>query len=118
MSKYASSKFILNTLSVLSPLSLQLVWELLARAGIIDTRVLSSPTLILRALMPLVVSGELLHNTLVSVQRVVLGFIAGSLPGVLLGLSMGLSPVVRSAIEPMIQATYPIPKLAIMPLIL
>ena len=31
---------------------------------------------------------------------------------------MGLSPFVRSAIEPMIAATYPIPKLAIMPLIL
>jgi NitT/TauT family transport system permease protein len=118
MSKYANSKFVMNTLSVLSPLSLLLVWELMARAGAIDTRVLSSPMLILRSLMPLVVSGELLHNTLVSVQRVVLGFVAGSVPGVLLGLSMGLSPLVRSAIEPMIQATYPIPKLAIMPLIL
>ena len=31
---------------------------------------------------------------------------------------MGLSPLVRSAVDPMIQATYPIPKLAIMPLIL
>jgi NitT/TauT family transport system permease protein len=74
--------------------------------------------LILRSLLPLVVSGELLHNTLVSVERVVLGFVAGGLPGVLIGVSMGLSPLVRSAIEPMIQATYPIPKLAIMPLIL
>ncbi len=118
MAKYASSRFVMNTLSVLSPLSLLLVWELLARTGIVDTRILSSPTLILKALMPLVVSGELLHNTLVSVQRVVLGFIAGGVPGILLGLSMGLSPLMRSAIEPMIQATYPIPKLAIMPLIL
>lgn len=118
MARSANSKFITNTLSVLSPLSLLLVWELLARAGIIDTRLLSSPSLILRSLVPLVLSGELLHNTLVSVQRIVLGFIAGSVPGVLLGVAMGLSPLVRSAIEPMIQATYPIPKLAIMPLIL
>lgn len=118
MARHASSKYITNTLSVLSPLSLLLVWELLARAGIIDTRLLSSPTLIVRALVPLLVSGELLHNTLVSVQRIVVGFIAGSVPGVLLGVAMGLSPLVRSAVEPMIQATYPIPKLAIMPLIL
>lgn len=118
MARHASSKFITNTLSVLSPLSLLLVWEILARAGIIDTRLLSSPTLIVRALVPLLVSGELLHNTLVSVQRIIVGFIAGSLPGVLLGVAMGLSPLVRSAVEPMIQATYPIPKLAIMPLIL
>lgn len=118
MAKNASSRFLMNTLSVLSPLSLLVVWELMARAGWIDTRVLSSPVLILKSLMPLVTSGELLHNTLVSVQRVVLGFLAGGIPGILIGLSMGLFPLVRSAIEPMIQATYPIPKLAIMPLIL
>lgn len=118
MAKNASSRFLMNTLSVLSPLSLLVVWELMARAGWIDTRVLSSPVLILKSLMPLVTSGDLLHNTLVSVQRVVLGFLAGGIPGILIGLSMGLFPLVRSAIEPMIQATYPIPKLAIMPLIL
>lgn len=118
MAKNASSRFLMNTLSVLSPLSLLVVWELMARAGWVDTRVLSSPVLILKSLMPLVTSGELLHNTLVSVQRVVLGFLAGGIPGILIGLSMGLFPLVRSAIEPMIQATYPIPKLAIMPLIL
>lgn len=118
MSLHVNSKYITNTLSVLSPLSLLVVWELLARAGVVDTRVLSSPMLILKSLMPLVFSGELLHNTLVSVERVLLGFVAGGIPGILIGVSMGLSPLVRSAIEPMIQATYPIPKLAIMPLIL
>ncbi len=118
MTKNVSRRVIMNTLSVLSPLSLLVVWEVLARVGIIDTRLLSCPSLILRSLVPLVVSGELLHNTMVSVQRIVLGFIAGSVPGVLLGVAMGLSPLVRSAIEPMVQATYPIPKLAIMPLIL
>ncbi len=118
MSLHVNSKYITNTLSVLSPLSLLVVWELLARAGVVDTRVLSSPMLILKSLMPLVLSGELLYNTLVSVERVLLGFVAGGIPGILIGVSMGLSPLVRSAIEPMIQATYPIPKLAIMPLIL
>jgi NitT/TauT family transport system permease protein len=107
-----------TVLSVISPLSLLLVWEILARLGLIDIRLLSSPTQIFQALLPLVASGDLFVNTLVSVQRVIWGFIAGALPGVLIGMSMGLSPLVRSAIEPMIQATYPIPKLAIMPLIL
>jgi NitT/TauT family transport system permease protein len=118
MAKLASNKLITNILSVCSPLLLLLVWELLARTGTIDTRLLSSPLLIIKSLMPMVTSGELMHNTLVSVERIMLGFVAGSVPGVVLGLTMGLSPVIRSAIEPMIQATYPIPKLAIMPLIL
>ena len=118
MIKLVQSGRITGVLSVLSPLSLLFLWELGARLGLIDVRLLSSPTLIFQSLLPLLASGELLINTLVSVQRVLLGFVAGAIPGILLGMSMGLSPLVRSAVEPMIQATYPIPKLAIMPLIL
>lgn len=115
---FTSGGSLIRLISVLSPLTLLLLWEVLARLEIIDTRLLSSPSLILTALVPLLLTGELLYNTAVSVQRVILGFVAGAAPGVLLGISMGLSPLVRSAIEPMIAATYPIPKLAIMPLIL
>ncbi|WP_371381636.1 ABC transporter permease [Sporomusa aerivorans] len=107
-----------TAISILSPLTLLLLWELAARLGFVDTRLLSSPTLILQAFFPLLFSGELIYNTWVSVLRVILGFLAGAIPGILLGMSMGLSPFVRSALEPMIAATYPIPKLAIMPLIL
>jgi len=104
--------------SVLSPLTILAIWEILARLSIIDTRLLSSPSLILQALIPLLISGELAYNTAISVWRVIMGFFAGAVPGVILGLAMGLSPLLRSAIEPMIAATYPIPKLALMPLIL
>ncbi|WP_425057667.1 hypothetical protein SCACP_21920 [Sporomusa carbonis] len=107
-----------TVISVLSPLTLLILWELIARTDLIDVRLLSSPTLILQSLFPLLWSGELVYNTAVSVQRVIWGFLAGAVPGVLLGMGMGLSPLLRSAIEPMIAATYPIPKLAIMPLIL
>lgn len=114
----STNNLLIKTLSVLSPLTLLLVWEILARMSIIDVRLLSSPSLIIQSFFPLLLSGELLYNTFVSVQRVVWGFLVGAVPGVILGISMGLSPLVRSAIEPMIAATYPIPKLALMPLIL
>ncbi|QJW48556.1 ABC transporter permease [bacterium BFN5] len=117
MAKSTNSK-VIRTLSILSPLTLLILWELLAQTGAIDIRLFSSPSLIFKSFIPLMLSGDLLNNTAVSVQRVILGFIAGSVPGILLGISMGLSPFIRSAIEPMIAATYPIPKLALMPLIL
>ncbi|MEN6567396.1 MAG: ABC transporter permease [Veillonellales bacterium] len=116
--KISNHTILIRTLSVLSPLSLLLLWEFLARINAIDIRLLSSPSLIIQSFIPLLLSGELLYNTFVSVQRVWWGFLVGSIPGVLLGISMGLSPLVRSAFEPMIAATYPIPKLALMPLIL
>jgi len=117
MAKSNNSK-VIRTLSILSPLTLLILWELLAQIGAIDIRLFSSPFLIFKSFVPLMLSGDLLNNTAVSVQRVILGFIAGSVPGILIGISMGLSPFIRSAIEPMIAATYPIPKLALMPLIL
>lgn len=118
MIKQHNSTLFIRILSILSPITLLLLWELMARTHIIDTRLLSSPSLILQAFIPLLFSGDLLYNTAVSVQRVLWGFLAGSIPGILLGIGMGLSPLIRSALEPMIAATYPIPKLALMPLIL
>lgn len=118
MVKNVHSNALTTTLSILSPLSLLVIWEICARFSLIDTRLLSSPVQIFHALVPLISSGELVYNTYISVQRVIWGFVAGAVPGILLGMSMGLSPLVRSAVDPMIQATYPIPKLAIMPLIL
>ncbi|MDU4960752.1 MAG: ABC transporter permease [Sporomusaceae bacterium] len=105
-------------LSILSPLTLLLIWEAFARLNIIDIRLFSCPSLIFRALVPLLLSGELLYNTAISIERILIGFAAGAIPGILIGMGMGLSPMIRSAVEPMIQATYPIPKLAIMPFIL
>lgn len=109
---------LLHLLSVLSPLTLLLIWEALARMNAIDIRLFSSPSLILEAFFPLLFSGELLYHTAISVQRILIGFAVGAIPGILIGTAMGLSPMVRSALEPMINATYPIPKLALMPLIL
>ena len=118
MAKITENTTFIRTLSVLSPLTILLLWEVLARFQAIDIRLFSSPSLIIQTFIPLLLSGELLYNTAISVQRVVLGFLGGAIPGIVVGMSMGLSPLVRSAVEPMIAATYPIPKLAIMPLIL
>lgn len=118
MVKQTNTAIYIRIMSVLSPLTLLLGWEILAQINFIDVRLFSSPSLIISSFVPLLLSGELLYNTAISVQRVLWGFLAGAVPGIFLGISMGLSPFARSAIEPMIAATYPIPKLALMPLIL
>ncbi|MGE5586750.1 MAG: ABC transporter permease [Clostridia bacterium] len=110
--------FLVRALYLTSPALILVAWEILAWAGAVDVRLFSAPSLILKALVPVVTSGELWVNTLVSLQRVLLGFLVGSGAGVLLGLAMGLAPPVRAALGPMVAATFPIPKLAIMPLIL
>jgi NitT/TauT family transport system permease protein len=52
----------------------------------------------------------------VSLSRIVVGFLLGAIPGVVIGLAMGLFSPIRALIQPLIDATFPIPKIAVLPL--
>lgn len=105
-------------LAVMSPLALLALWEITAQVGLLDTRFFPPPTRIASQFVELVQSGELLVNTWVSLQRLFFGFLLGGIPALVLGLIMGLYRPIRAAIDPLIAATYPIPKSAVLPLIL
>jgi ABC-type nitrate/sulfonate/bicarbonate transport system permease component len=105
-------------LAVMSPLALLALWEITAQVGLLDTRFFPPPTRIASQFVELVQSGELLANTWVSLQRLFFGFLLGGIPALVLGLIMGLYRPIRAAIDPLIAATYPIPKSAVLPLIL
>lgn len=115
---WQSRGYTLKALAFLSPSLLLIMWEILARKGVIDIRLFSCPSRVFGDFVPMLYSGELIYHTLISSQRILIGFVAGALPGVMLGLAMGLFPLVRASLMPMVAATFPIPKLAIMPLIL
>jgi ABC-type nitrate/sulfonate/bicarbonate transport system permease component len=109
-------------LSILSPLMLLGVWELLARVGVIDTRFFPAPSSIFVVLgdmlrpTPQFPGGELWFHLAASLQRIVIGFVLGAVPGIVIGLAMGLFSPIRALIQPLIDATFPIPKIAILPL--
>lgn len=105
-------------ISILTPVALLALWEIGARLGSVDTRFFSSPTLIAHQFVVLSRSGEIWLNIGVSLQRLGIGFVIGGVPAIVLGIAMGLSRPVRAAIDPLIAATYPLPKSAIFPLIL
>ncbi|MCL5266190.1 MAG: ABC transporter permease [Chloroflexi bacterium] len=105
-------------LSIFSPLLLLVLWEVLVRTSLLDARFFPPPTGIVSTFGSLVASGELWNHLSASIVRILWGFALGSTPALILGLIMGLSPIIRAAINPMIAATYPIPKIAILPLIM
>ena len=105
-------------LAVMSPLALLALWEITAQVGLLDTRFFPAPTRIASQFVELVQSGELLANTWISLQRLFFGLFLGGIPALILGLIMGLYRPIRAAIDPLIAATYPIPKSAVLPLIL
>jgi len=105
-------------LSVASPLGLLLAWELAADSGLIDTRFFPAPSSIIAKLVEMARSGELTENVLISLQRIVLGFLIGGVPAIVIGIAMGIWRPVRALVDPLIVATYPIPKSSLLPLIL
>ena len=105
-------------LSVASPLGLLLAWELAAQSGLIDVRFFPAPSAIIRKLVEMARSGELTENVLISLERIVLGFLLGGVPAIVIGIAMGIWRPIRALVDPLIVATYPIPKSSLLPLIL
>jgi NitT/TauT family transport system permease protein len=105
-------------LAVISPVVLVLLWEGLSRARVLDPRFVPPPTVIGRTLLALTRTGELPYHVGVSLERILVGFLVGSVPAVVLGLAMGLNRSVRALLMPLVAAIYPIPKIAIYPLII
>jgi NitT/TauT family transport system permease protein len=105
-------------MSIASPVGLLLAWEAAARFGLIDVRFFPAPSAILLALIGMLGSGELMEHLLISLQRIALGFLLGAVPAIVIGVAMGISRPARALIDPLIVATYPIPKSAILPFIL
>jgi NitT/TauT family transport system permease protein len=105
-------------LSIASPLALLLAWELAAEAGWIDVRFFPAPSAIIGKLIEMARSVELTENVLISLQRIVLGFLLGGVPAIVIGIAMGIWRPIRAIVDPLIVATYPIPKSSLLPLIL
>lgn len=105
-------------LAVLSPLGLLLIWQILSWFKVLDARFIPSPITIGDAAYKIVASGELFIHLKASLWRLAAGFLIGAGPGILIGLVMGLSRMVRAAADPIVAATYPIPKIAILPLVM
>src|SRR2546421_3562332 len=63
-------------------------------------------------------NGELARHTGVTLVRVFAGFVIGAVPAVATGLLMAMFKPVRIFFDPLIAALFPIPKIALMPLLL
>jgi NitT/TauT family transport system permease protein len=108
--------------AVLAPLGLLALWECLVRAGWLDARFFPAPSSIIGTFehmaWGLPWKDSLGWHVLVSLSRAAIGFALGAAPAIVVGALMGLMPLLRAAIQPMVGALYPIPKVAILPLVM
>ena len=105
-------------LSLISPIGLLVLWQVLLMAGFGDRRFIPAPTDIAVRFAALVANGELATHVLVTLYRVFAGFFIGVVPAIAVGLLMAMFKPVRVFFDPLIAALFPIPKIALMPLLL
>jgi NitT/TauT family transport system permease protein len=111
-----------RALSLLSPLILLALWELFAQLRVIDVRFFPAPSSIFRVLWqtmqpsPQYPTGEAWVHLGSSLSRIAIGFFLGAVPGIIVGLAMGLFSPIRAIFQPLVDATFPIPKVALLPL--
>ena len=107
-----------NARKALSVSLILVVWQAIVSLGGMNPLFLPSPAAVLVSAWELILSGQLPWAVLVSLNRIVQGFVYGSLVGIALGLLAGAIKWVDDVVDPWVAAIYPIPKSALFPLFL
>ncbi len=105
-------------LSLLGPILLLALWELAVRAGWLNRIFFPPPSEVFNTLSRLIADGSIFRNVGISLFRIGAGFLLGGIPAIAIGLLMGVSPTIRALVQPFAAAIYPIPKIALLPLII
>lgn len=102
----------------LLPACLVLLWELASRSTPVLGKYFPPPTAILGGLRLLLDHGELVFHLEATLARLAVAFVLAAVPGVVLGLLMGVSSFWRSLLEPYVLLLFPMPKIALLPLVM
>ena len=94
------------------------LWQLAGSMGWVNPLFLPAPTAIARAIWQLAASGALWQHLSYSIMRIGTGWLLGTMAGVIAGFAIGLSSRARGVGITFISALFPIPKIALLPLLI
>ena len=104
-------------IGVLLPVSILIVWEAVARLGMVKAVFLPAPSLIFNTFINLIRTDSFLGDIWYSVQTVIRGFAWGLLLGLPFGTAAGMSKTFEKLFGPLLNAIRQVPPLAFLPLI-
>ena len=104
--------------AVMLPVAILAIWEFAVKSGTLKASLLPAPSTIGKALAKNFENGTLQNNILISVGRVLKGYLAGSIAGIVLGIFMGLLPWLRKSLSVLTGILRPIPIIAWVPILI
>lgn len=115
--KLTAAGIIERILPTLVIVAFVLAWEFFVRWRGIAPIYLPPPSLVATYLTRMIVDGSLAVNLGATLLRIFAGFAIAAVAGVSLGVLMGMSRIVARIADPWIAALYPLPKIALIPLL-
>lgn len=102
----------------LLPAGLLLLWQALASAGWLSTRVAPAPVDVIKAGWSLAATGDLFVHLWSSFKRAAIGFLIGGGIGLVLGLLNGGFRIAERVLDTSVQMIRNVPHLALIPLVI
>jgi NitT/TauT family transport system permease protein len=94
------------------------LWQVAGSLALVNPLFLPAPFAICEAIYQLAISGALWQHLAYSIMRIGIGWLLGSAAGIIVGFAIGLSRIARSIGITFISALFPIPKIALLPLLI
>jgi NitT/TauT family transport system permease protein len=118
---FRGAGFVPQTSRYAGPIAIVVViglWQLAGTLSLVNPVFLPTPLSILRAMIDLALSGALWRHLATSALRIGSGWALGTMAGIIVGFAIGLSTMARSVGITFISALFPIPKIALLPLLI
>lgn len=106
-----------NVIAWLPVIALLVLWEVVARSGLVTPFQLPSLTNVAGRIMSQAQSGELFIAVGLTLWRALAGFVIAAVLGVALGLGMARNRLVNWFFDPIVSIGFPIPKIAFLPIL-
>ncbi len=103
---------------ILLPVLIIVIWIVMEKRGSLNTVIMPAPSKILSTFVSLVKSGQLANNLLISLERVLKGYLLAAVLGIVLGILIGLFRHLNRLTDLVIQIIKPIPPIAWIPLVI
>jgi len=100
------------------PLAIIAAWYAITAYGYVDSQTMPAPQAVVQSFWVLAVTGQLVPNLLISLQRVAIGLAFGITAGTALGLAASLTRAGEDAIDGTVQMARTLPHLALIPLMI
>src|SRR5690625_282699 len=100
------------------PIALVIAWEIFTRLEVLDTRFFIPLSEIAVTIVNQFQDGRLPGDLLTTILRLLAAFALAAVTGVIVGMASGLWRAAEMLVRPVTDTVYPLPKIALVPLVI